>query len=57
MGWTCCEPEVMKKNIDLAITLIKAETVLLKKHLNKEDISDYAHSIFLIKTMLGYDNL
>jgi len=51
------KPEAMKKNTDLAITLIKAETVLVKKHMQNQDISQDIININLIKEMLGYGNL
>lgn len=51
------KPQVMKKNIDLAITLIKAETLLVKKHLKNQDVVQDKINILKIQNMLGYDNL
>jgi hypothetical protein len=51
------KPQVMKKNIDLANTLIKAETLLVKKHMQNQDVRQDIININLIKEMLGYDNL
>jgi hypothetical protein len=50
-------PIDLKKSIELATTLIKAEILYVKKHLKNQDVIKDTVNISLIKKMLGYDNL
>lgn len=48
------QPAGLKKNIDLAMSLIKAELLYLRKYANKEDTSKYEMNIKYIQNLLGY---
>lgn len=50
-------PSELKKSIDLADTLIKAEALLVKKYMEKQDLAKASFNVRHIQKLLGYDNL
>jgi hypothetical protein len=49
------KPAGLKKHLDLVDTLIKCEILLVKKHMQKQDVTESIANIEYIKELLGYE--
>jgi hypothetical protein len=49
------KPDVLKKNIELADILIKAEILLINKLAKKEDVEENIHKVKLLRGYFGYE--